>query len=138
MYRQRHTVSIADPGQALFWPVTSLGLEVPDEAGSDMVKFVEWACRRAFVRLVSKGIGISEASLCAPIVRTPHNILCVGRNYDAHPRESSRSGFDRGGARVPEKPIGSRSYLRCSQLSEASETEFASSQVGKRGTRGKN
>jgi 2-keto-4-pentenoate hydratase/2-oxohepta-3-ene-1,7-dioic acid hydratase in catechol pathway len=105
MYHQHPTVALVDPEQALFWPIASVDSRVPDEAACDMVKFIEWSCGRAIAPPISIGIGISEAFLCAPIAKTPHNILCVGKNYDAHAREFSRSGFDGSGAPVPEKPI---------------------------------
>jgi 2-keto-4-pentenoate hydratase/2-oxohepta-3-ene-1,7-dioic acid hydratase in catechol pathway len=105
MYQQQPTVSLVDSGQERFWPVVSVVSGVPDEAAADMLKFIEWSCGRAFAPPVSVGIGISEASLCAPIAKPPHNILCVGKNYDAHAREFSSSGFDGSGAPIPEKPI---------------------------------
>ncbi len=51
---------------------------------------------------------LSEVSLCAPILRPPHNILCVGKNYRAHAEEFSKSGFDAGSTAqdaIPQHPI---------------------------------
>jgi 2-keto-4-pentenoate hydratase/2-oxohepta-3-ene-1,7-dioic acid hydratase in catechol pathway len=51
---------------------------------------------------------LSEISLCAPILRPPHNIICVGKNYRAHAEEFSKSGFDAGSSAqdaIPQYPI---------------------------------
>ena len=53
-------------------------------------------------------VKLSEVSFCAPILKPPHNILCVGKNYRAHAEEFSKSGFDAGGSAnsaIPQYPI---------------------------------
>ncbi|TCH99661.1 FAA hydrolase family protein [Roseococcus sp. SYP-B2431] len=49
---------------------------------------------------------LAEATLCAPIPRTPKNVFCVGKNYHEHAKEFAGSGFD-GGAKdvVPPYPV---------------------------------
>ena len=49
---------------------------------------------------------VTDATLCAPIPRTPKNIFCVGKNYHEHAKEFAGSGFD-GGAKdvVPPFPV---------------------------------
>jgi len=50
---------------------------------------------------------LSEVELEAPIPQPFRNIFCVGKNYHAHAREFSRSGFDSSAAQgeVPAHPI---------------------------------
>ncbi|MBD1548509.1 fumarylacetoacetate hydrolase family protein [Labrenzia aggregata] len=50
---------------------------------------------------------LSEVELEAPFPRPFRNIFCVGKNYHAHAREFSRSGFDSSAAQgeVPAHPI---------------------------------
>lgn len=52
---------------------------------------------------------LDAVRLRAPLPRPPRNILCVGKNYHAHAREFSRSGFDSsagpGGDDIPAAPI---------------------------------
>ncbi len=52
-------------------------------------------------------VPISEVVLEAPFPRPFRNIFCVGKNYHAHAREFSRSGFDSSAAQgeVPAHPI---------------------------------
>lgn len=52
-------------------------------------------------------IPLSEVTLLAPIVAPQRNIFCVGKNYLAHAKEFSQSGFEAGavkGAEVDEYP----------------------------------
>ena len=50
---------------------------------------------------------LSEVEVEAPFPRPCRNIFCVGKNYHAHAREFSRSGFDSSAAQseVPAHPI---------------------------------
>lgn len=53
-------------------------------------------------------VKLSEVTFCAPILKPPHNILCVGKNYRAHAEEFSKSGFDSGSSAksaIPQHPI---------------------------------
>lgn len=52
-------------------------------------------------------LDLSEVELEAPFPRPCRNIFCVGKNYHAHAREFSRSGFDSSAAQgeVPSHPI---------------------------------
>ena len=54
----------------------------------------------------AKAAIVTDATLCAPIPRTPKNIFCVGKNYHEHAKEFAGSGFD-GGAKdvVPPFPV---------------------------------
>ena len=56
---------------------------------------------------VVKKISLNEVTLQAPIPRPKRNIFCVGKNYQAHAHEFSKSGFDSSAANgsVPEAPI---------------------------------
>jgi len=52
---------------------------------------------------------ISSVRLDAPLPRPRRNIFCVGKNYHAHAREFSQSGFDSGASKtgddIPSDPI---------------------------------
>jgi 2-keto-4-pentenoate hydratase/2-oxohepta-3-ene-1,7-dioic acid hydratase in catechol pathway len=52
---------------------------------------------------------LEEVRILAPIPRPQRNILCVGKNYHAHAREFTRSGFDSSASStvdaIPEHPI---------------------------------
>ncbi|MEX2482251.1 MAG: fumarylacetoacetate hydrolase family protein [Gammaproteobacteria bacterium] len=54
-------------------------------------------------------VGLAEARLLPPIVQPRKNILCIGKNYLAHAREFTASGFDSSSAAsadpVPVAPI---------------------------------
>lgn len=53
-------------------------------------------------------VELAGLPLCAPILRPPHNIICVGKNYRAHAEEFSKSGFDSGSTAqdaIPQYPI---------------------------------
>lgn len=53
-------------------------------------------------------VPLAEVQLLAPVLEPPHNILCVGKNYHAHAREFTRSGFDAGATEaeaIPRAPI---------------------------------
>ncbi len=38
---------------------------------------------------------LAAVELLAPLPRPPRNVFCVGKNYQDHAREFSRSGYDR-------------------------------------------
>lgn len=105
IYRQQRTVAIIDPARAMFWPVAGMLPEASKEAATDMVKFIEWSFGREALSPKAAGVALSEGSLAAPITNPPHSILCVGKNYGAHAREFSSSGFDGSGSPIPELPI---------------------------------
>jgi 2-keto-4-pentenoate hydratase/2-oxohepta-3-ene-1,7-dioic acid hydratase in catechol pathway len=51
---------------------------------------------------------LAGLTLCAPILKPPHNIICVGKNYRAHAEEFSKSGYDAGSTAqdsIPQHPI---------------------------------
>lgn len=61
-------------------------------------------------QLTPKGAGlpIDQLEFVAPLQRLPRNIICVGKNYHAHAREFSESGFDSSanvGEHSPDFPI---------------------------------
>lgn len=105
IYHNQPTVAVVDPERAIFWPVAEMLPETARGAATDMVKFIDWSFGREPLSPKTAGTPISEGSLCAPITNPPHNILCVGKNYDAHAREFSSSGFDGSGTSIPESPI---------------------------------
>ena len=55
---------------------------------------------------VVKKISLNEVTLQAPIPRPIRNIFCVGKNYQAHAHEFSKSGFESSAASgsVPAAP----------------------------------
>lgn len=44
--------------------------------------------------LPEASVALKELEILAPLPRPPRNIFCVGKNYHAHAREFTRSGFD--------------------------------------------
>ncbi len=56
---------------------------------------------------VTRRVPLTEVRLRAPIPRPRRNVFCVGKNYHAHAREFSRSGFDSSAAQgeIPKAPI---------------------------------
>ncbi len=51
---------------------------------------------------------LAGLTLCAPILKPPHNIICVGKNYRAHAEEFTKSGYDAGRTAhdaIPRHPI---------------------------------
>jgi 2-keto-4-pentenoate hydratase/2-oxohepta-3-ene-1,7-dioic acid hydratase in catechol pathway len=53
-------------------------------------------------------VALDQVRLTAPIPRPRRNIFCVGKNYHAHAREFSKSGFDssaKAGGEIPAVPI---------------------------------
>ncbi|ODU21178.1 MAG: hydrolase [Sphingomonas sp. SCN 67-18] len=59
--------------------------------GSDMLSVIRSGARP---QVSGEGVPLSSASLLAPIPRPERNIFCVGKNYHAHAREFTQSGFD--------------------------------------------
>lgn len=45
-------------------------------------------------RVPHEGVPLSTVEILAPIPRPPRNIFCVGKNYNAHAKEFTQSGFD--------------------------------------------
>jgi 2-keto-4-pentenoate hydratase/2-oxohepta-3-ene-1,7-dioic acid hydratase in catechol pathway len=53
-------------------------------------------------------LALGSVKLLAPLPRPRRNIFCVGKNYHAHAKEFSRSGFDssaKSGGEIPQHPI---------------------------------
>ena len=53
-------------------------------------------------------LAISDVQISAPLPKPRRNIFCVGKNYSAHAKEFSRSGFDssaKAGEDIPDCPI---------------------------------
>lgn len=59
--------------------------------GSDMLAVIRSGARP---QVSGEGVPLSSVSLLAPIPRPERNIFCVGKNYHAHAREFTQSGFD--------------------------------------------
>jgi 2-keto-4-pentenoate hydratase/2-oxohepta-3-ene-1,7-dioic acid hydratase in catechol pathway len=85
---------------------------IDDEAGKawplgvDMLSVVQSGGVRS---LPAQAVELSSVEVLAPIPRPPRNIFCVGKNYRAHAKEFTRSGFDSSakndGDAVPSAPI---------------------------------
>ncbi len=59
--------------------------------GSDMLSVIRSGARP---QVSGEGVPLSSVSLLAPVPRPERNIFCVGKNYHAHAREFTQSGFD--------------------------------------------
>jgi 2-keto-4-pentenoate hydratase/2-oxohepta-3-ene-1,7-dioic acid hydratase in catechol pathway len=74
------TAAIVDEAEGRAYPL-----------GTDMLSLV-----RAGAKPTASGDGVplSSVEILAPIPRPHRNIFCVGKNYHAHAKEFTRSGFD--------------------------------------------
>jgi 2-keto-4-pentenoate hydratase/2-oxohepta-3-ene-1,7-dioic acid hydratase in catechol pathway len=100
-------VAAVDDKRSVFWPIGELFPGMAD--GQDMVAAIT---RLATLppRMLPQfgGHPLSDATLKAPILSPPRNILCVGKNYREHAREFGSSGYDVGSTSaeaMPEHPI---------------------------------
>src|SRR5882672_3922609 len=73
----------------------------------DVIQVIECMSAGASPKVSNGGtISLDHVELLAPIV-SQRNIFCVGKNYRAHAREFSKSGFEAGavkGAEIDEYP----------------------------------
>jgi 2-keto-4-pentenoate hydratase/2-oxohepta-3-ene-1,7-dioic acid hydratase in catechol pathway len=74
----------------------------------DMIALIErYEALRPKIEAAGRPMPIGEVELGAPIPSPRRNIFCVGKNYRAHAREFSRSGYEAGavkGGEVDEFP----------------------------------
>jgi 2-keto-4-pentenoate hydratase/2-oxohepta-3-ene-1,7-dioic acid hydratase in catechol pathway len=74
--------------------------------GTDMLSVVHAGGVRS---TPDKTFALSSVEILAPIPRPPRNIFCVGKNYHAHAKEFTRSGFDTSASNdseaIPSAPI---------------------------------
>lgn len=79
------------------------------QTGDAMVALIESLLAGATVEAAGPAIPLEQVRLLAPIRRPSKNVLCIGKNYAAHAREFSASGFDSsaagGEAAIPDAPI---------------------------------
>ena len=105
----RPTVAAIDSHLGRYWLLSDIWSTAPATAVGDMVQAIVFLLDHPISGLPSSGgYALSEAELLAPILAPPHNIMCVGKNYHAHAKEFSGSGFDSGskaGDASPEHPI---------------------------------
>ena len=109
LYEGRSTVAVVDPGKGLFWPLDEAVPGLPARIGGDMVAAIAHLGKVASVAAPgASGHTLDGARLLAPVPAPPHNVMCVGKNYHAHAREFTASGYDSGATAadaVPEHPI---------------------------------
>ena len=99
---------VVDSELGLFWPFRTVRPDLPPSVQSDLAAAIPHLLSGAFACDPAQAIALDTVKLGPPLKRTPHNILCVGKNYRAHAREFAQSGFDASGASndvVPEFPI---------------------------------
>ncbi len=100
-------VAAVDDNRAVFWPISELFTGMP--AAQDMVAaLTPLAAAPPRTTPQFGGHSMSNATLRAPILVPPRNILCVGKNYRDHAREFGTSGYDVGSTSaeaIPEHPI---------------------------------
>jgi 2-keto-4-pentenoate hydratase/2-oxohepta-3-ene-1,7-dioic acid hydratase in catechol pathway len=97
---------VVDLALGKFWPLRDLIDGLADPA--DLVAALPQLMATPLAPPTSPGLAFSDVILRAPILKPPHNILCVGKNYRAHAEEFSKSGFDAASSAaeaVPEFPI---------------------------------
>jgi 2-keto-4-pentenoate hydratase/2-oxohepta-3-ene-1,7-dioic acid hydratase in catechol pathway len=109
LHEGRPTVAVVDPGKSLFWPLDEAVPGLPSRIAGDMVAAIAHLGKVASVAAPgASGHALDGARLLAPILAPPHNVMCVGKNYHAHAREFTKSGYDSGATAadaVPEHPI---------------------------------
>ncbi len=109
LHEGRSTVSIVDPDRSVFWPLADVVPGLPPRIATDMVAAIaHLAGGRGIAAPSGAGHPLETARLLAPIASPPHNVLCVGKNYHAHAREFTKSGFDAGASAadaIPDVPI---------------------------------
>lgn len=84
-------------------------LDVDHGATDVVIDLIERLLAGGAAQDAGQAMPLEAVTWLAPIVRPRKNVLCIGKNYRAHAREFSRSGFDasaRGaGDAIPEAPI---------------------------------
>ena len=105
----RSSVAIIDTAKGWAWPLSEAFPGLTDDQASDMVSAIEHLVGETKAPKLNGGGGsLDQASLRAPIGNPPHNVLCVGKNYNAHAHEFTKSGFDAGAKvedAIPQFPI---------------------------------
>lgn len=107
-YGGETVAGVIDPAKRLFWPLSRIRPDLPRSAGSDLAAAIPYLMDGGLACEPSQAIAVDKIRLCSPLTQTPHNILCVGKNYRAHALEFARSGFDASSASsdtIPEFPI---------------------------------
>ncbi len=97
---------VIDPAAGKFWPLGDLIDGLADAA--DLVAALPRLVATPLAPPTGPGLALADVVPRAPILKPPHNIICVGKNYRAHAEEFSKSGFDAGSSAadaVPEFPI---------------------------------
>jgi 2-keto-4-pentenoate hydratase/2-oxohepta-3-ene-1,7-dioic acid hydratase in catechol pathway len=105
----RPAVALVDPSKGLFWSLEEAVPGLPSRIAGDMVAAIAHLGNVSSIAAPGvSGHTLDGARLLAPIPVPPHNIMCVGKNYRAHAREFTKSGYDSGATAadvVPEHPI---------------------------------
>jgi 2-keto-4-pentenoate hydratase/2-oxohepta-3-ene-1,7-dioic acid hydratase in catechol pathway len=109
LHEGRPAVAMVDPGKGVFWPLEEAIPGLPQRIAGDMVAAIAHLGNGSgFPRPDGSGHSLDAAKLLAPIPSPPHNVMCVGKNYHAHAREFTKSGYDAGATAadaIPEYPI---------------------------------
>jgi 2-keto-4-pentenoate hydratase/2-oxohepta-3-ene-1,7-dioic acid hydratase in catechol pathway len=109
LHEGRPAVAVVDPSKGLFWPLDEAMPGLPPRIAGDMVAAIAHLGNGSgFTRPAGSGHSLGGAKLLAPIPSPPHNVMCVGKNYHAHAREFTKSGYDAGATAadaIPEYPI---------------------------------
>lgn len=104
IYHDEQLVSVVDEAKQSFRPISYQG-----ESLSDMNQFIARFSTIGDLLEYGSECSLQEATLLAPIPKPRRNIMCVGKNYLAHAREFTRSGFDSSAGSaadsVPQHPI---------------------------------
>lgn len=108
LHEGRTIVATVDPQAGLFWPLSEATRGQAQRIAGDMVVAIAHLQNGGILGLEGSGYSLEDARLRAPIEAPPHNVMCVGKNYHAHAREFTRSGFDAGATSndaIPDHPI---------------------------------
>ncbi|MCB1746000.1 MAG: fumarylacetoacetate hydrolase family protein [Gammaproteobacteria bacterium] len=104
VHSERTAIGLVDETAATVTPVAIDGV-----SGDAMIGLIEAVLAGHAPCAAGSAIALAEVRLLTPIAQPRKNVLCVGKNYLAHAREFTASGFDssaRDAAEaVPDAPI---------------------------------
>lgn len=102
-YESTNQPVLIDNGRA--WLVRDL---IPNFDGDLVQLIANFDALKGQLTPQGAGLDLSELTILAPLQQLPRNIICVGKNYHAHAKEFSESGFDssaQAGEHSPDHPV---------------------------------
>ena len=99
------TLAVVSAEETAFWTVEQLS----GRCFASMTELIaKYASVQGTLAPTGSGQALAGMRICAPL-KPLRNVMCVGKNYHAHAREFTRSGFDSSAKNIdeaiPEAPI---------------------------------